>query len=331
MMKRFRLPDPPPNMRARVLEGATDPGNATHLTAGESSSRLGALLVVGACLLMAGVLWIILAASWGRQVSPTKQEHAPILPAAGDALVNAGQDFKEKSPPDRALSNEAKERLLKNVESSAEALRHTAAQTKAPDAVKCRVRRVDDGSQYLVEVKLLAGDRVLQEPTVALSPGQWSTTWIGEKAKAWTLESKKDGEPAVAEVEIIGSGSAMIVRCEPAKNGRIDVQLRTFTFADHVMTWSLREDFQLASGEEQTLKKRITLNARDLEIREVIRMIERASGKTIVVAPDVKGTITVSVNNVPWDDTLSAIVKTLNHRVVSEKDGTLRVVTSQEK
>lgn len=62
------------------------------------------------------------------------------------------------------------------------------------------------------------------------------------------------------------------------------------------------------------------------DIQKVIDTIAKISGANIVVAPEVKGTITVRLKNIPWRDALEASVKTLGFVVVEEDRGILRVV-----
>ncbi|MFK7741932.1 MAG: hypothetical protein AB8H80_16565 [Planctomycetota bacterium] len=64
----------------------------------------------------------------------------------------------------------------------------------------------------------------------------------------------------------------------------------------------------------------------DTEIQKVIDTIAKISGANIVVAPEVQGTITVRLKNIPWRDALDAVVKTLGFVVVEEQRGILRVV-----
>lgn len=62
------------------------------------------------------------------------------------------------------------------------------------------------------------------------------------------------------------------------------------------------------------------------DIQKVIDTIGKIAGANIVVSPDVKGTITLRLKNIPWRDALDAAVKTLNFVVVEEARGVLRVV-----
>jgi type IV pilus assembly protein PilQ len=62
------------------------------------------------------------------------------------------------------------------------------------------------------------------------------------------------------------------------------------------------------------------------DIQKVIDTIAKISGANIVVAPEVQGTITLRLKNIPWRDALEAAVKTLGFVVVEEDRGILRVV-----
>jgi type IV pilus assembly protein PilQ len=75
---------------------------------------------------------------------------------------------------------------------------------------------------------------------------------------------------------------------------------------------------------------RLTFNFRDADIKVVIDMIARVSGANIIVSPDVKGSITLSINNVPWNEVLSSVVKTLGYITVRENFDIIRVIHSDE-
>jgi type IV pilus assembly protein PilQ len=75
---------------------------------------------------------------------------------------------------------------------------------------------------------------------------------------------------------------------------------------------------------------RLTFNFRDADIKVVIDMIARVSGANIIVSPDVKGQITLSINNVPWGEVLSAVVRTLNYTTVKEAFNIIRIIHPDE-
>jgi len=57
--------------------------------------------------------------------------------------------------------------------------------------------------------------------------------------------------------------------------------------------------------------KLIDLKVRDVDAADVFRLIGEASGFNIVLSDDVKGKLTLSLENVPWDEALEVVLKIL--------------------
>ena len=74
------------------------------------------------------------------------------------------------------------------------------------------------------------------------------------------------------------------------------------------------------------LPPRVDFAFDNTELRLVIDTIGKLSGANIVVAPEVAGTLTLRLTDVPWRDALDVAVKTLGYTVVEEQRGILRVV-----
>jgi type IV pilus assembly protein PilQ len=84
---------------------------------------------------------------------------------------------------------------------------------------------------------------------------------------------------------------------------------------------------ELAGGVLRVEKPpRVFFSFENTDIVKVIDTISKISGANIVVAPEVKGMITVRLKNVPWRDALETTVKTLGFVVVEDVRGVLRVV-----
>ncbi len=76
---------------------------------------------------------------------------------------------------------------------------------------------------------------------------------------------------------------------------------------------------------------RVTFALKDADIKSVVDLIARISRANIVLAPNVEGKITLSVNDVPWNVVLETVVKTLgNFTVVKEKFDILRIIHAEE-
>ena len=71
---------------------------------------------------------------------------------------------------------------------------------------------------------------------------------------------------------------------------------------------------------------RVTYETQATDITQVIDLIAKLGGANIVVAPEVTGTLSLRLTDVPWRDALDVAVKTLGYTVVQESRGILRVV-----
>jgi type IV pilus assembly protein PilQ len=55
--------------------------------------------------------------------------------------------------------------------------------------------------------------------------------------------------------------------------------------------------------------RRVDFNVKDIDIKNLLGAISDISRKNIIVADDVKGTVTIKLRNVPWDQALDIILK----------------------
>lgn len=69
----------------------------------------------------------------------------------------------------------------------------------------------------------------------------------------------------------------------------------------------------------------ISLHVKDAEIRTVLEALGRKAGVNVVTTSDVAGTVTLHLENVPWEQALDTIAKTSGFGY--EKDGTIYTVT----
>jgi type IV pilus assembly protein PilQ len=65
-------------------------------------------------------------------------------------------------------------------------------------------------------------------------------------------------------------------------------------------------------GKREYTGEPISLSLRDNDIREVLRAFARITGLNVVVQPGVKGSVTVELEKVPWDQALDQILKINN-------------------
>jgi type IV pilus assembly protein PilQ len=79
----------------------------------------------------------------------------------------------------------------------------------------------------------------------------------------------------------------------------------------YVVEVSPRRKAQVAQEEKPVYTgERLTLNFQDIETRAVLQLLADASGQNIVVSDSVTGSVTLRLQNVPWDQALDIVLKT---------------------
>lgn len=70
----------------------------------------------------------------------------------------------------------------------------------------------------------------------------------------------------------------------------------------------------------------ISLDLRDVDIRDFFRLIHEVSGLNVILDPSVRGTLTIALKDVPWEQALDIVLK--NNQLGKQLDGSvLRIVT----
>ncbi len=69
----------------------------------------------------------------------------------------------------------------------------------------------------------------------------------------------------------------------------------------------------------------IDIDVKDADLHNVLRLIADAGGASIAVADDVKGTITLRLRKVPWDQALDTVIRM--EKLHLERDGDVYLIT----
>lgn len=69
------------------------------------------------------------------------------------------------------------------------------------------------------------------------------------------------------------------------------------------------ESKAIGGGDKQFTGEPITLNLKDADIKDTLQRFSELTGLNIVLDPDVRGTVTVSLTDIPWDQALELILK----------------------
>jgi type IV pilus assembly protein PilQ len=82
---------------------------------------------------------------------------------------------------------------------------------------------------------------------------------------------------------------------------------------------------KMASGPKFTGEP-ISVNLKDVDLKDFFRLIHEISGLNVVLDPDVKGNLTIVLDDVPWDQALDIVLK--NNTLSRQLDGNvLRIAT----
>ncbi|MGE3172952.1 MAG: hypothetical protein AB7O97_10040 [Planctomycetota bacterium] len=165
-----------------------------------------------------------------------------------------------------------------------------------------------------------------QEPTEAQDGIQ--TAAQGDRASRLTLRLKdRDLRDVVASIRRKASVNIIM---DPGIDATVTVDLADVHWRQALEIVAEQAECVVAEVEGGVLRvekpPRITFAFENADIKKVIDTIAKISGANIVVAPEVRGEITLRLKNIPWRDTLDAAVKTLGFVVVEEDRGILRVV-----
>lgn len=84
-----------------------------------------------------------------------------------------------------------------------------------------------------------------------------------------------------------------------------------------------------AQASDEEVSANVTLDFKDADINNVLRILSLKSGVNIVAGPEVQGTVTIRLSDVPWDKALEVVLRTYGY--VYEREGNIIRVTTRER
>jgi type IV pilus assembly protein PilQ len=82
-------------------------------------------------------------------------------------------------------------------------------------------------------------------------------------------------------------------------------------------------------ADDASYARTMSFNMQNADIRTVLRAVADFSGRNIISSPDVTGTVTVAITDMPWREAMSAILRANGFAYVDE-DGIIRVDTVEK-
>lgn len=152
---------------------------------------------------------------------------------------------------------------------------------------------------------------------------------------------KKDSTPVDPPARTVNAASKFVERPEgnllPAANGAMQSSSQnTAPAAEQSAAPAVQPAVNLAAEQKSHQSaaatgpkftgEPISVNLKDVDLKDFFRLIHEISGLNVVLDPDVKGTLTIVLDDVPWDQALDIVLK--NNTLARQLDGNvLRIAT----
>jgi type IV pilus assembly protein PilQ len=159
-----------------------------------------------------------------------------------------------------------------------------------------------------------------------------------QKGTGTTFSLKVTERPLKTVLEYLKSVSGVNIVALPEKEGDLLVTLDLENVTYRGVLDFVARKYGLAVDDSKIREKlifitrpeRVVLNFKNAEVEEVINTIALMANANIVVGPEVKGKITMKLENVPWHEALNIVVKTLDYVAVPEAHDTIRITTAEK-
>ena len=138
-----------------------------------------------------------------------------------------------------------------------------------------------------------APELVPPAPAPQLVPSSPEVTAVARAPKPEAAPRKK--KASVEDRALIEAAEALLNQQEaPGRSRELQSSFETRT---------------LGGGDKQYTGEPITLNLKDADIKDTLQRFSELTQLNIVLDPDVRGTVTVSLQDIPWDQALELILK----------------------
>lgn len=193
--------------------------------------------------------------------------------------------------------------------------------------------KVDTGSRVVIQLRDMASADVTQNGNVI----KISVPNAGSAASPSTPQaatSDASNTAANSATDMPPPDQAAAPAPGPSSSGMPEAQVGTTSTTPEAQAQAAQtvgikdklDDFIESRESRRFVGKPITLKVRDADLVDVFRLIADTSGFNIIVGDDVKGKVTLSLEDVPWDQALDVILQT--QKLGAERSANLlRIVT----
>jgi len=258
-MENFRLPDPPRELRSRVLDAAAPMAQLAETPGPGRSPRdfLGTILISCSCLVLFAVVGVVffVPGTPARRSSDTPGSQETRRAETENKVENRKDDPKKDAKEGRETVTFDIGKLFGGQDTIIDQKTTATTMPKAPpEALRCTLS--GDKNGFIITLRLENKDHVFFEPVLAALPSKWCHVFDGINFKLvqFDFSLEKNEELDVRDVKVVEGGVLLSVRADPRADGRFDLKARGYYFAKQALVWSVKEDVVVASGEEKIFR-----------------------------------------------------------------------------
>jgi type IV pilus assembly protein PilQ len=155
-----------------------------------------------------------------------------------------------------------------------------------------------------------------------------------------SYSAKTDSVPVEAPSRVVEAASKFVERPEgnllPATNASMQPSGQTTTAPAATQPTAIQPAVNLAAEQKshspaaatgpKYTGEPISVNLKDVDLKDFFRLIHEISGLNVVLDPEVKGTLTIVLDDVPWDQALDIVLK--NNTLARQLDGNVLRIAS---
>ncbi|HXG04531.1 MAG TPA: secretin N-terminal domain-containing protein [Candidatus Binatia bacterium] len=166
-------------------------------------------------------------------------------------------------------------------------------------------------------------------PTAALPPQAAEASPAAPKVLAATVEPAVKPEDAGAAARPAGSEAMKVEPTAPPPGAILPAPRAMAARKEPVPAGPVRVAQTQAAPAAPANGRLISLDFKDADVVNLLRILAAESGRNIVIGDDVKGKMSISLRNVPWDLALDTILSVRGLERL-ERDGVMRIVSTEQ-
>jgi len=225
-------------------------------------------------------------------------------------------------PAEMPKAIEAKAEMPKAIEAKAETPKATEAKAETPKATEAKAETPKATEAKVEAPKVAEAAKRAEAPKMAEAP---KTPKVSEPLKP------VDAAPAVRPAaRVTPVGAPMPVGTVVAASTPILPVALTAVVVPAATTPVVSAPVPVVVGQAQPSAPRLlSMDFKDAEIVNLLRILAAESGRNIVAGDDVKGKVSVSLRNVTWEQALDTILEIRGLQKV-ERGGVIRIVSVEQ-